>query len=53
MNETSTKNDEEDKNQDIDEEEEEEDESIYMEIKKETPKIEYLDYKVYQKIIIN
>ena len=51
MNETSTKNDEEDKNQDIDEEEEEEDESIYMEIKKETPKIEYLDYKVYQKII--
>lgn len=50
MNEKS-KNDEEDKNQDIDEEEEEEDESIYMEIKKETPKMEYLDYKVYQKII--
>ena len=51
MNEKSAKNDEEDKNQDIDEEEEEEDESIYMEIKKETPKIEYLDNKIYQKII--
>jgi len=51
MNEKSTKNDEENKSQDIDEEEEEEDESIYMEIKKETPKVAYLDYKVYQKLI--
>lgn len=51
MNEKSTKNDEVNKSQDIDEEEEEEDESIYMEIKKEKPKIGYLDYKVYQKLI--